>query len=86
MTHTEILHELGKMPIRDQLYTLRSALEMIESKFDELQKSSYEALPRAEMVTDDPLLALAGFIESPITDVSERHDEYIGAGLMDDHA
>jgi hypothetical protein len=33
-------------------------------------------------LTDDPLLQLAGVFASDATDVSERHDEYIGQGLM----
>jgi hypothetical protein len=33
-------------------------------------------------LTDDPLLQLAGFFESDVTDVGSRHDEYIGQGLM----
>ena len=33
-------------------------------------------------VSDDPLLQLAGAFESEITDLSEKHDEYIGRGLM----
>jgi hypothetical protein len=30
----------------------------------------------------DPLIALLGSIDSDLTDVAERHDEYIGAELM----
>ena len=33
-------------------------------------------------LTEDPLLQLAGFFESDVKDVSSRHDEYIGQGLM----
>jgi hypothetical protein len=33
-------------------------------------------------LTDDPLLQLAGIFESAVTDVSEKHDEYIGQELM----
>ncbi len=33
---------------------------------------------------DDPLLALLGSITCDVTDVSERHDEYIGQGLYDE--
>jgi hypothetical protein len=31
---------------------------------------------------EDPLLALAGTIESDITDVADRHDYYIGEQLL----
>ncbi len=30
---------------------------------------------------DDPLLQLAGVFESDLTDIGERHDEYIGQSL-----
>ncbi len=33
-------------------------------------------------LTDDPLLQLAGVFDSEVTDISEKHDEYIGQGLM----
>jgi len=35
-------------------------------------------------LTDDPLLQLAGICESKITNVSDRHDEYIGQSLRND--
>ena len=31
---------------------------------------------------EDPLLQLAGIFESDLTDIGEKHDEYIGQGLM----
>lgn len=34
-------------------------------------------------LTDDPLLQLAGTFESSLTDVSDRHDDYIGQGLQE---
>lgn len=36
-------------------------------------------------LTNDPLLQLAGVFESDVTDVSERHDEYIGQSLRNDN-
>jgi hypothetical protein len=39
-----------------------------------------------KLVTDslsDPLLRLFGSVESPLTDIAERHDEYIGLGLLE---
>ena len=30
----------------------------------------------------DPLLALAGTLQSNVTDISERHDDYIAAALL----
>lgn len=38
---------------------------------------------KVKQSTDDPLLQLAGIFESDITNVSERHDEYIGKALRD---
>lgn len=32
----------------------------------------------------DPLIQLAGTIESDVTDVSERHDEYLGQAILDE--
>ena len=37
----------------------------------------------ARGLTDDPLLQLAGAFESALTDVSDRHDDYIGQGLRE---
>jgi hypothetical protein len=30
----------------------------------------------------DPLLALSGVFESEVTDISDRHDDYIGHSLL----
>jgi hypothetical protein len=35
-------------------------------------------------LTDDPLLQLSGTFESDVRDVSERHDHYIGQGLLNE--
>ena len=40
----------------------------------------------AEDVENDPLLQLAGVLHTDVTDISERHDEYIGQELSADHA
>jgi len=39
----------------------------------------------AKRLTDDPLLKLAGVFESELSDISERHDEYIGAQESSSH-
>jgi len=31
---------------------------------------------------DDPLMKLAGAFSSPLTDVAEKHDEYLGKALF----
>jgi hypothetical protein len=35
-------------------------------------------------IEDDPLLQLAGIVDSDVPDVGERHDEYIGQALYDE--
>ncbi|ETX03924.1 hypothetical protein [Candidatus Entotheonella palauensis] len=35
-------------------------------------------------LTDDPLLQLAGTFESPLIDVSGKHDDYIGKALQEE--
>lgn len=43
-----------------------------------------DAARRAGEMTTDPLIALFGTIESPVTDVAERHDDYIGQAVLKD--
>ena len=38
----------------------------------------------AQSVDDDPLIRLAGCITSDITDIAERHHEYLGQALLDE--
>ena len=50
------------------------------SALDEIVEN--DGHPRGTMSSNpDPLLALAGTLEYDSTDLSERHDEYIGQGL-----
>jgi hypothetical protein len=35
-----------------------------------------------QRLADDPLLKLAGTLTSEVTDAAQRHDEYLGEGLM----
>lgn len=37
-----------------------------------------------QRLIDDPLLQLAGSFASAVTDVSDRHDAYIGQSLMEE--
>ena len=37
---------------------------------------------KSQIQETDPLLALAGTLQSDVTDVSERHDDYIAAALL----
>ena len=87
MTQNEILHEFKQMTIRQQLEMLRAALEIIESNFDASQKNRQEDLPVAEVEeSSDPLLSLAGKFSTSFSDISGRHDHFIGKSLIDDHA
>jgi len=40
---------------------------------------------RIQQTIQDPLLQLAGIIEAEVTDVAERHDDYIGQALKKDN-
>ena len=41
---------------------------------------------RVKEAAQDPLLQLAGIFESENTDISARHDDYIGQALREDYA
>lgn len=86
MTQAEILQEFKQLSIRQQLEMLRAALEIIESNYEASTKKAAKNLPVAESGSfDDPLLALAGKFESPLSDIGHHHDQYIGSSLKDDH-
>lgn len=42
------------------------------------------AVKAVQPVPEDPLLKLLGFIEGDVSDVSARHDEYLGRSLQTD--
>ena len=44
--------------------------------------SADEELKAQRQPERDPLLALAGTLTSDVTDIGERHDEYIGQALL----
>ncbi len=57
-----------------------------QSVFVRLLESYLSSKPRARPAPeDDPLLKLAGVIDSNVTDVGSRHDDYIGQALLDSH-
>ena len=86
MTQTEILQEFKRMSIRQQLETLKAALEIVESNFEDSQKSSMTELQTSVVAkSDDSLLALAGSFQAEMTDISEKHDRYLGQNIKDDH-
>ena len=66
-------------------------VEIPEETYDELVRSaSQKGQPpermAAEILADtltDPVMKLAGCLSMPFSDIGERHDEYIGAGLLE---
>jgi hypothetical protein len=79
------------------MYTL--TIELAEETFEVLKEQAKEkgvepaqvaaewlsdAARRAEEMRADPLIALFGTIESPVTDVAERHDYYLGQAILKD--
>jgi len=68
-------------------------LNLTDEAYNELLRAARERDQSPESVASrlldsslsDPLLRLSGCIESPITDLSERHDEYLGRELLDTH-
>lgn len=86
MMTTDILREFRQLSIKQQLEMLKAALEIIESNFEGSQINRLKDLPLAEVDTSpDPLLALAGQFEATISDISDRHDQYIGENLKDNN-
>ena len=85
MTQRELLQEFKQLSTREQLEMLRSALAVIEAKFAESTTAS-KAVIGIDPIESDPLFALAGTIESSVTDIGERHDHYIGESLQDDYS
>ncbi len=57
-------------------------------KWDNISGTDTASLPEIRVVkgahedNPDPLLALAGTLQSDVTDISERHDDYIAAALL----
>ena len=85
-----LAQQLGKTPEEMTVQWVRIAIEQIkrtqtnlsaESALDEIPENDNQA--EGTMSGDpDPLLALAGTLEHKATDLSERHDEYIGQTLL----
>lgn len=57
-------------------------------KWDDISEPDAASPPEIRVVkgahedNPDPLLALAGTLQSDVTDISERHDDYIAAALL----
>lgn len=65
-------------------------LEIPEDAYEELVRSASRKGRQPERVAveiladtlTDPVMRLAGCLSMPYADIAERHDEYIGAGLL----
>lgn len=70
-------------PETDPLLALAGTL-----KWDDISGPDTVSLPEIRVVkgahedNPDPLLALAGTLQSDVSDISERHDDYIAAALL----
>ncbi|NCO32739.1 MAG: hypothetical protein GW893_02555 [Armatimonadetes bacterium] len=74
MAHTMTLQ------VPDDIYQpLVNAAEVIDRQPEEVAVEWLSSV--ANDVNHDPLLALAGTLECELTDVADRHDDYIGQGL-----
>ena len=70
-----------KVEVPDELY------ERLVKKAQEAGRTPEEVAADClrssdQTLADDPLLQLAGSFESDVRDVSERHDHYLGQGLI----
>ena len=85
-----IAQQFGKTPEEMAVHWVMKMVERFER--EQINLSAENTLnemiendghPRGTMSSNpDPLLALAGTLEYDSTDLSERHDEYMGQGLM----
>ena len=85
-----LAQKLGKTPEEMTAQWVEITIEQInhprtnlsaESALDKISKNDTQT--EGTMSGDpDPLLALAGTLEYKATDLSERHDEYIGQTLL----
>lgn len=65
-------------------------LELTDDAYDSLVQAGQirgqaPGAVATQLLTDilsDPLMCLAGSLSAPVSDVGERHDEYIGQGLL----
>jgi hypothetical protein len=71
------------LEIPDEAYEyLRKEAEEMKATPEEIASEWLEATIRR--MANDPLLQLAGTLECDVTDVSERHDYYIGQALLEE--
>jgi hypothetical protein len=72
-----------KLEIPDELY--EPLLQKAKATGQTLEELLTEWLSTAvQRLNNDPLLQLAGVFEAQVTDLSERHDSYIGQELAEE--
>ena len=85
-----LAQQLGKTPEEITAQWVEVAIEQIKRQQTNLSADSALDEPSTDdgqveetmSENPDPLLALAGTLEYKATDLSERHDEYIGQTLL----
>jgi metal-responsive CopG/Arc/MetJ family transcriptional regulator len=72
-----------RKPLFEQANALAYEMEISRSRLFAMAVEDFirQHKHHQESTDDDPLLQLAGVFESDITDICERHDEYIGEAL-----
>lgn len=93
----EQLWEQSLLPLTEQMETQNEELSQETDpllalagtiKWNDISGPDTVSLPEIRVVkgahedNPDPLLALAGTLQSDVTDISERHDDYIAAALL----
>ncbi len=74
-------HPLG-LEISDQLW--QRLLRQTERKGMKLEELAVAYLTEMVAMDEDPLLQLAGSVESDVPDAAQRHHEYLGQALYDE--
>lgn len=68
--------------LQQQVSSMRDKLEGTRESETPLSPPEIRVVKGAHADNPDPLLALAGTLKSDVTDISERHDDYIAAALL----
>ena len=68
--------------LQQQVSSMRDKLEGTRDPETSLSPPEIRVVKGAHEDHPDPLLALAGTLKSDVTDISERHDDYIAAALL----
>ncbi|MBC8235470.1 hypothetical protein H8E77_38475 [bacterium] len=69
------------LSLPDEVYAVLKKVSEAEGKAVEAFSTALLSIAIL-VITDDPLLQLAGTLECDIKDIAERHNDYIGMSLM----